>query len=68
MKVSAKIFAHVVNGVLGLGRKLLVAIRDATLGEVVWGHFESDAIASENTDSVAPQFSGEVGENDSLLV
>jgi 16S rRNA (uracil1498-N3)-methyltransferase len=39
-----------------------VAIRDATLGQIVGGEFHRDAITCENPDSVAAKLASQVGE------
>ena len=42
--------------------ELLVAIRNSTLGQVVWTHFNGDPVAGEDADEELPHFSTDVGE------
>lgn len=48
--------------------RLFVAVGDAALGEIVRRHLQGDAVAGQHADSVAPQFSGQVSENRSVLI
>jgi len=45
-----------------------MAVRDAALGQVVRGELEGDAVAGEDSDTVAAQLAGEVREDGALLV
>jgi hypothetical protein len=45
---------------------LFVTVGDAALGEIVGRHLDGDAITGKHADSVAAQFSGEMGEHDAL--
>ena len=45
-----------------------MAVGNATLGEVVRRHLEGDAIARQNSNSIASQLAGQVSENCSILV
>jgi hypothetical protein len=44
------------------GFELLVAIRNSTLGQVVWTQFDGDPVAGEDADEKFPHFSADVGE------
>ena len=45
------------------GRSLAGAENDATLGEVVGGHFHLDLVADVEADEILPHFAGDVGQN-----
>ena len=47
---------------------LLVSVCDAALGEVVGGQFESGAVAGEDSDAVAAETVGHVGEDGAVLL
>lgn len=45
-----------------------MAVSDAAFGEVVWRKLEGDSITGEDADTIAAQFTGEVGQDGSFLV
>src|ERR1700741_2006865 len=47
---------------------LLVAVGYASFGQVVWRHFQSDAMAGQNTNAVAAQLAGQMGEYCAFLI
>ena len=44
--------------------QLLHAVRNASLAQVVWGHFNLDLVACKNADVVLAHAAGDVGDND----
>lgn len=45
-----------------------MAVRNAALGEVVWGEFQGHAIAGQHADTIAAQFAGQVREYCAFLL
>jgi hypothetical protein len=52
----------------GYRRKLLVAIGDAALGQVVRRHFQRHSVASQHTNTVPPQLTRQVSKNYAFFV
>ena len=40
-----------------------MAVRDPAFGQIVGGKLHGYAVSSENADTIAAEFAGEVGEN-----
>jgi hypothetical protein len=45
-----------------------VTVGNPALGQVVWRELHGHAVACEDSDSIATEFAGEVGENGSFRI
>lgn len=43
-------------------------VSDAALGQVVRRHFQGHAVAGKHSDAIAPQLSGQEGQNSAILI
>ena len=50
------------------GERLLVAVGDVSLCEVIRRHLKSDTITSENSNTVTSEFASQMSENRSILI